>query len=248
MGAGQAPDLKQTRAWIAQARAGDSAAMEALAEAHARLVASVAKRFIGRGAEYEDLYQVGCVGLVKAIQRFDLNFDVQFSTYAVPLIMGEIKRFLRDDGQVKVSRGLKENAQKLRLLEQRLANEWGRNPTIAELASESGMDQGDVILALDAARPVASLDEEQELGKDGQSQARIDRIADERADGEHTVDRIWLQELLEQLEPRERKLIFLRYFEEKTQAETGLILGVSQVQVSRMEGRILRKMRLADSG
>jgi len=224
---------------ILLAQQGDEKAQEVLVEKNLALVKSIVRKFLGRGVEFEDLFQIGCMGLVKAIRNFNGSYNVQFSTYAVPMIAGEIKRFLRDDGMVKVSRSLKELAAKAAAAEENLKCSLGRDPAISEVAEAVGVSAEEVIFARDAARSCVSLNEPiyEEEGA-----ALIDRIAGEEETG-GIIDRILLKELLQQLEPRERQIIFLRYFKDQTQSQIAAQLGVSQVQVSRLESRILKKMR-----
>jgi len=203
------------------------------------LVHSVAKRFIGRGAEYEDLVQIGSLGLVKAARNFDESTGYKFSTYAVPMIMGEIKRYLRDDGAVKISRSIKENAGKLGYAKERLKKNLGRSPTISELAKETGISKEDVVSALEAMQPVGSI---YETAPDGESYV-LDRLAVSEDEEEETVNRIFLKELIDSLDSCSQKVILLRYFKEKTQQQIAEELGVSQVQVSRIEKKILEELR-----
>jgi RNA polymerase sporulation-specific sigma factor len=229
---------------IHRMRAGDADAREELVERNTGLVKSIVKRFLGRGVDYEDLYQIGCMGLVKALNNYDTAFNVRFSTYAVPMIAGEIKRHLRDDGMVKVSRTLKELAQRAMAASESICRKTSVEPTIEEIAEAVDAAPGDVLLALEAARSHLSLFEPSmdERGEEGPM--RIDRI--EQADENLAlVDRILLKQLLKKLEPGERKLIVMRYFRETTQSEIAREMGVSQVQVSRMESRIIRKLREA---
>ncbi|MBE5785751.1 MAG: sigma-70 family RNA polymerase sigma factor, partial [Clostridiales bacterium] len=195
----------------------------------------------GRHAEYEDLFQIGCMGLVKAIMHFDLAYDVRFSTYAVPMIAGEIKRFLRDDGMIKVSRSIKTLAAQAAAAQERLCAALGRDVGIAEIAAELHAEAEDVAAALEAARPHMSI-YEPAYGEDSDA-LLLDRMEDGRDNIGITLNRVMLKELLSSLEPRERTLILLRYFSDKTQTEIAGVLGISQVQVSRLESRILQKMR-----
>ncbi len=226
---------------IVRAQQGDDGATERLLNGNIALVRSIVRRFIGRGAEYDDLFQIGCLGLVKAIRRFDVSFDVRFSTYAVPMIAGEIKRFLRDDGMIKVSRTLKELAARAAAAKEKLSNALGREPAIEEIAREIGAAAEDVLMALESARPHISI-YEPVYGED--SDTLVIDTAAAKDDTLDAVDRVMLKELVCALEPRERQLIILRYFMDKTQIEIAGLMGVSQVQVSRMESRILKKLRL----
>ena len=225
---------------LRRAQAGDEEAANRLAEENLALVRSVVKRFLGRGTEYEDLYQIGCLGLVKAIRHFNPDFGVQFSTYAVPMISGEIKRFLRDDGPVKVGRSLKELAAQALGVRERIASERGASPGIVEIAAELGVSPEDVALSLDAVRPTVSLNERLYDEDDG---ATKEDLLPDPAVEETMVDRILIKELLGTLDVRERQIIMLRYFRDCTQSQVAARLGVSQVQISRLESKILKKMR-----
>jgi len=234
------PSGAETLALILRAQQGDEEAMDTLVRANMALVRSIVKKYLNRGTEYEDLYQIGSMGLVKAIKNFDTSYDVRFSTYAVPMIAGEIKRFLRDDGMVKVSRSLKELAARTAAAQTELANALGREPGILELAERMGEDAGNIALALDAARPHVSI-YEPAYGDEGDAMV-MDRLS--CPDGaEKALDRVLLAGLMKTLEPRERSIIALRYFRDKTQSEIAAALGISQVQVSRLEGRIIKKLR-----
>ena len=207
------------------------------------LIWSIVRRFMNRGYEPEDLFQIGSIGLLKAIDKFDTGYDVKFSTYAVPMITGEIKRFLRDDGMLKVSRTIKENAVKIRGVRETMSSELNREPTIEELSRKTGISKEDVVLALDSANEVESLHKTVYQG-DGSAILLMDRLEENRNDQEELLNRLLLEELLKELSDQERELITLRYFEEKTQSDIAKRLGISQVQVSRMEKRILTRLRL----
>ncbi len=215
---------------LMQAKNGDDNAKEKLVEQNLGLVWSVARRFMGRGYDIEDLFQIGCIGLIKCIEKFSFEYNVQFSTYAVPLIQGEIKRFLRDSGAVKVSRSLKEMNMKVEIYRQKVMKEKGYDPGIEEIASALSFDACDIVMALEARVELEPIDAPGVMTKSEEYSQDI-------------VDRVTLIELLNNLAPNERELIRLRYFEEKTQQETGKVLGLSQVQVSRMEKKILEKMK-----
>lgn len=234
---------------IAQAQAGDRAAREVLIEENLGLVHHIVKRFAGRGYDMEDLFQTGTIGLIKAIDKFDLSYDVRFSTYAVPMISGEIKRFLRDDGPVKVSRTLKENGWKVRQAAERLAHRHGREATLEEIAQETGISREDVVMAMEANGEVESI-YKTIYQSDGNEIRLVDKVASQTQspdygdeEKEKLLNHMLLQQLLEGLDETERKLIRLRYFEEKTQSEVAAVLGISQVQVSRMEKKILLRLR-----
>ncbi len=234
---------------IAQAQAGDQAAREVLIEENLGLVHHIVKRFAGRGYDMEDLFQTGTIGLIKAIDKFDLTYDVRFSTYAVPMISGEIKRFLRDDGPVKVSRTLKENGWKVRQAAEKLAHRHGRDATLEEIAQETGIQREDVVMAMEANGEVESI-YKTIYQSDGNEIRLVDKVASQSQSPEYVdeekeklLNHMLLQQLLEGLEETERELIRLRYFEEKTQSEVAAVLGTSQVQVSRMEKKILLRLR-----
>lgn len=221
---------------------GDRQAREQLITENVGLVWSMVRRFLGRGCEAEDLFQIGTIGLIKAIDKFDVTFDVKFSTYAVPMISGEIKRFLRDDGMIKVSRTLKENNMKLRAAGERLSTKLGRDATLEELAEDTGMSMEDIVLAMEACTEVESLSKPVNRA-DGSESTLAERIPGEEDATEQIVNHLVMKQLLEALKEEERNLIELRYFQNKTQTEIACILGVSQVQVSRMEKKILQRMR-----
>ena len=235
---------EQANSLIRRAQSGDRQAMDVLVERNVALVKSIVKRFLGRGLEYDDLFQLGCVGLIKAVNNFSGEYGVMFSTYAVPMIAGEIRRFLRDDGAIKVSRTLKELAYKAQRESSRICAETGREPSVGVLAELVGCDCAELVAAMDACRGCMSLSEpvfEDDTGE------LIDRISVSEEPGTD-IERILLKELIGSLPPRDRKLITLRYFCDKTQSETAKLLGVSQVQVSRLEGRIIAALRGMMSG
>lgn len=232
---------EETLALIERAQAGEEEAQERLVVCNAPLVRSIVRKYTGRGAEYEDLYQIGCLGLVKAIRNFDTGYNVRFSTYAVPMIAGEIKRFLRDDGMIKVSRSLKELAARAAAAQAELSSSTGREPGVMEIAQALGEAPEDIAMALEAARPHVSI-YEPAFGEDSEPQM-IDRMAGDAGGEEEALNRVLLKELLGTLDARERRIILLRYFSDKTQSEIAGMLGVSQVQVSRLESRILQKLR-----
>ena len=234
---------------IEKAQAGDASARKILIEENLGLVHHIVKRFAGRGYEAEDLFQTGTVGLMKAIDHFDLSYDVKFSTYAVPLIAGEIRRFLRDDGPVKVSRSLKDANYKLRQEAARIQTQEGRDPTLRELCEKTGIAYEDAVMAVAAAGEVESLSKPVYEG-DGKEIALMDQLAARSADNtwedaekNRLVDRMLLKQLIDELPEQEKILIRLRYYEDQTQAQIAKKLGISQVQVSRMEKKILIRMR-----
>lgn len=219
---------------IKQAQQGDMEASEQLVAQNSGLIWSVAKRFIGRGTEAEDLYQLGCVGFLKAVEGFDLCFGTQFSTYAVPKISGEIRRFLRDDGAVKVSRGIKERAAVIKTTRNALTLALGRDPTIAEISRQTGFSPEDIALAETATAAMESI--QRETGEDGFC---LEDILTDTESEERMVEKIALRQAIEALPERERTVIQLRYFHSLTQQRVAKVLDVSQVQVSRIEKKAL---------
>jgi RNA polymerase sporulation-specific sigma factor len=197
---------------------------------------------MGRGYEAEDLYQIGAIGLIRAIDKFDFHYDVKFSTYAVPLISGEIKRFLRDDGMIKISRSLKENQWKIKKAMEIYLHENGREATVEELSEILGMEPEEIILAMEAVVEIESMEQSLYNG-DGKEISLKERIADEKDEEEELTNKLFLQQLLQTLDKRDLELILLRYFENKTQTQVAEILGISQVQVSRLEKKILRYLK-----
>ncbi len=234
--------MEEVAVLIARAQQGDKEAREVLIEKNLGLVHAIARRFVGRGVEAEDLFQIGTIGLIKAIDHFDLSYEVKFSTYAVPLISGEIKRFLRDDGLLKVSRTLKEQAMKINLVRQRLQGKWGREPTLQEIATEAMLSVEEIVAATEADYQVESI-YASIYGNDGSEMILADMLGKEDEEKENLLNRMLLNQLLEQLDEKESELIRLRYFQDKTQTEVARIFGISQVQVSRMEKKILLNMR-----
>ena len=208
------------------------------------LIYSVVKRFLGRGVDAEDLYQIGSIGLLKAIDHFDTSFDVRFSTYAIPMITGEIKRFFRDDGIIKISRSLKENYCKIQQVRTVLCEKLGREPLMDEVCKEMQLDMDEFILSWEVDNAVESLQKVIYQG-DGSEINLMDKIPEKKNQQEEMIDRIYLEEMIRTLPADERKLIYMRYFQEKTQTEIAKEMGISQVQVSRVEKRILKKMREA---
>ena len=229
-------------ALIGRAHQGDKRARDILTEKNMGLVHSIAARFKNRGVEMENLVQIGCIGLLKAIDKFDLSYDVKFSTYAVPMITGEIKRFLRDDGMVKVSRSLKEMAAKAYALREQLILEKGREPQIEELAKELGVSREELVLAMDSQGQVESL-QKTIYQSDGNEISLGERLPQEENQQEKVVNRMFLEQALNMLDKKERELIYLRFFQDRTQSSIAGELGMSQVQVSRMEKKILKRLR-----
>lgn len=224
-----------------RAQRGEKEARDILFNKNTGLVRHVMKRFLSRGLEAEDLFQIGAVGLLKAIDKFDTDYGVCFSTYAVPMIVGEVQRFLRDDGPIKVSRGIKENLNRLRGVREQLAQRLGREPTIAELSAESGISAEDIVLAFESGREVESI--YKTVYETDDSELCLVDMLGENAESDDVLDRLFVEGLLEGLGERERRLIVLRFFENRTQVQTAKALGMSQVQVSRMEKKVLLQMR-----
>ncbi|MEG1003113.1 RNA polymerase sporulation sigma factor SigF [Clostridium sp.] len=225
------------------AKLGDQKALNRLIEMNLALVSSISKKFLNRGYEYEDIYQIGSIGLVKAINNFDPSFNVKFSTYAVPMIIGEIKRFLRDDGMIKVSRNLKTLARKIHYCKEELTKKLDRDPTIDELSEYSGIDKEDMLIALESASSMQYLYDTIHQD-DGAPVLLIDKISQKGVDDDNAmIDRIALKEAIGTLDIKARQIIMLRYFKDKTQVQVAKLLGISQVQVSRIEKKVLLKMR-----
>ncbi len=227
---------------IALAQQGDGYAREQMVMKNVGLVWSIVRHFGSRGYDLEDLYQIGCIGLLKAIDKFDPQFEVKFSTYAVPMITGEIKRFLRDDGMIKVSRSIKELGMRVKALREEMTWELGREPGLEELAERVGASREEVAASLEAGAEVESLYKTISNGED-QNLCLMDRLPDQREDQERLLNRMLLEQLLLQLDEKEREIIVRRYFENHTQSQIAADLDISQVQVSRLEKKILRRMR-----
>lgn len=227
---------------IKRSQQGDREAQDTLVRANVGLVSVIVKKFLNRGYEYEDLFQIGCIGLIKAIRNFNADFNVKFSTYAVPMIMGEIKRFLRDDGIIKVSRNMKETAKKVKQVKEKLVKEYGREATVEEISKELCITSEDVILSLESlSTPEYLYDTIHQ--DDGSPVLLIDKLGEERDYGSDVTDRVALKEIINTLEPKARQIIVLRYFKDMTQNQIAEILGISQVQVSRIEKKVLDYMR-----
>ena len=228
---------------IKRAQAGEREAREVLIEENLGLVHHIVKRFAGRGYEMEDLFQIGVIGLMKAVDKFNVSFDVKFSTYAVPLISGEIKRFLRDDGMVKVSRTLKENGMRVKYARERLCKKNGFEPSLEEVAKEAELSVEEVVMSMEATIQIESI-YRSVYQNDGSEICMLDQLADERRDEQEVLlNHMVIGQLLEGLAKEERQLIMLRYYQDKTQTEVAGMLGISQVQVSRMEKKILLGLR-----
>ncbi len=209
------------------------------------LIWSIVKRFNGRGYDIEDLYQIGCMGFIKSIKRFDTNFDVKLSTYAVPYMIGEIKRYIRDDGPIKVSRGIKELGIKIRELQKENINKEGKELTIEELEAELKISKEDIALALEANNTVESIDNKFYTdNKDGNSLNFIEKISSNKNEEEMITNKLAIKQLIEDLDKREKEIICLRFYKDKTQSQVAKILGITQVQVSRIERKILANMKM----
>ena len=229
---------------IEKAQSGDKKALEELIEENNGLIWSIVKRFYGRGHEPEDLYQIGCLGFIKSIKRFNTDFEVKLSTYAVPYMIGEIKRYIRDDGPVKVSRSIKDLGIKIKELQREKMNKQGRKPKIQEIAKELKVDLEDVILAMEATNSVESIEGTKHINnKDGKSISLLDTLSTENNEEESITNKLVIGQLIKDLKDREKEIILLRYYKEKTHAQVAKILGISQVQVSRLERKILENMR-----
>ncbi len=235
--------MTETTVLIRRAQSGEREAREVLIEQNLGLVHHIVKRFSGRGYETEDLFQIGVIGLMKAVDKFNMAFDVKFSTYAVPLITGEIKRFIRDDGMIKVSRTLKENGIRAKCAREKLSKELGKEPSIEEVANEAALSVEEVVLSMEANVPVESI-YRSVYQNDGSEICMVDQLADEsKNEQEKLLNHMVVSQLLQGLADKEQQLIIMRYYQEKTQTEVAKILGISQVQVSRMEKKILLGMR-----
>lgn len=227
-----------TEELIAQAQQGDKSASEALITSNSGLIWSVARRFMGRGTEADDLYQLGCLGFIKAVEGFDLEFGTQFSTYAVPKIAGEIRRFLRDDGAIKVSRSIKERSIAIHTQRNQLTAALGREPTISEIAAQTGLTPEEIAMTETATSSTESIN--RETGEDGFC---LENVLTDTESEENLVEKISLRQAIEKLPERERMVVQLRYFHGLTQERASKVLNVSQVQVSRIEKKALQKLR-----
>lgn len=230
-------DAEKIRQLVKEAQQGDEEAKNALIAENSPLIKSIIKRFIGKGLEYDDLYQLGCLGFVKAIKNFNSDFNVKFSTYVVPMVIGEIKRFMRDDGAIKVSRAIKTLNIRINKFVDSFFAENKKQPTIEQIASHFGVEEGDVVMAMDSARMPVSLYMPFEENDDA-SLTIVDRL-ETQPEGETLTDSLSLREVITSLPPRDRKIILMRYFYDKTQSEIASELHISQVQVSRLENKIL---------
>ena len=234
--------MDHTLALITKSQQGDKKARDTVFEENTGLIYSVAKRFVGRGMEMEDLIQIGSIGLLKAVDHFNASFEVKFSTYAVPMIAGEIKRYLRDDGILKVSRSLKENCVRIYSAREKLEKELGREPVMEEIAQSAQLSVDEVVMSLESGAEVESLHKIIYQG-DGNDISLMDRLQEKENGQDAALNRIFLDEILKKLDARERQLIYMRYFKDMTQTEIAAEMGISQVQVSRMEKRILKQLK-----
>lgn len=232
---------------IKKARNGDKVALDTLIEINLPLVSAISKKFLNRGYEYEDIFQIGSIGLIKAVNNFDSDFNVRFSTYAVPMIIGEIKRFLRDDGIIKVSRGIKNMAKKLHYDKEALSKKLNREPTIEELSEYSGISSEEIVFATESVSGMQYLYDTIHQD-DGAPVLLIDKISENSEEDREIIDKIALKEALKNLDVKSRQVIMLRYFKDKTQIQVAKMLGISQVQVSRIEKKVLKIMKERLSG
>lgn len=236
----------EVQALLVQAKAGDEAARERIIHCNLRLVFNLIQRFSNRGYEQEDLFQIGVIGLIKAIDKFDPSYAVRFSTYAVPMIIGEIRRFLRDDGPIKISRSLKETGIRIRYAQEQLTKELGREPKLSEVAEKLELTPEQLTEALEATQYMTSIHEEL-YQDDGDAIYVIDQLAD-REEESKFLDHMALEEVLERLPEREKHILYLRFYRDQTQTEVAKRIGISQVQVSRLERSALKKVREMLSG
>lgn len=228
--------------YIKLAQENNEEAMEMLIKNNSGLIWNIVKRFMGRGYETEDLYQIGSMGLIKAIKRFDINLDVQLSTYAVPYIMGEIKRFIRDDGIIKVSRQTKELAIKIKQIQNEYMNKNGEEISIIKISEILNIPKEEIAAAIESSNNVDSIYSVEGTNED--DRILLEKISDNKDEYNNLLNKITINEIIKQLDEREKQVVLLRYYKEQTQAQVGKILGITQVQVSRIEKRVLDKMRL----
>lgn len=234
--------MKNNEQLLLRVREGDQNAKEELVNNNLGLVHHIVKRFLGRGVEEEDLFQIGSIGLLKAIDRFELSYEVKFSTYAVPMIQGEIKRFLRDDGMIKVSRSIKENSIRINKVVSDYVKSKGYEPTVEIICEKTGLTNEEILMAMESHTEVESI--YQTVGwADEKPQFLVDRISADAKEDENIVNRVLLLQLLDTLSGEDRELLMLRYFEDKTQMQVAEKMGISQVKVSRMEKKILMGLR-----
>lgn len=230
---------------IMEAQNGNEEEMTKLIQENNGLIWSIVKRFTGRGYEIEDIYQIGCIGFIKAIKRFNSEFEVKLSTYAVPYILGEIKRFLRDDGPIKLSRSIKELNVKIKELQKEYLNKKGKEITLQELAKELKVSKEEIAMAIDSGTPIDSLENASYRdNKTDKTISLIDKISTNTDEALLISNKITIQQLIKDLEDREKEVIILRYYKEKTQMQVAKILGITQVQVSRIEKKVLNSMKV----
>lgn len=231
---------ESNEAILKKATLGNDWALEKMIETNSGLIWSIAKRFIGRGYELEDLYQIGCIGMIKSIRKFNFEFGVKFSTYAVPYILGEIKKFIRDDGMIKISRATKELGMKIKEIEKKYLIKTGESISVKNLSEILKVSEEEIVSAIEALRQVESINEE--IYENGKC-TKLDKIMINKDEQGKIIDRITLNEMINKLKERDKKVIVLRFYREKTQTQVAEILGISQVQVSRIERRILKELK-----
>lgn len=234
-------DERSTIEYIRRAKTGETFAKETLIEHNVSLIKCIVKRYLGKGVDYDDLFQIGCMGFLKAIAGFDESFGVKFSTYAVPMIAGEIKRFMRDDGSVKVSRAMKQTAKEMNAFVEAYVLQHGKQPSVGEIAAAFGMDEAETVFTMGSSKMPVSLQSGSEY-KDGKERELIETLP-ARDDQEDWLDKMLLRGAIDELSERDKKIIVLRYFRDMTQSEVAEKIGVSQVQVSRIENRIIKEFR-----
>ncbi len=239
-------DEKDTLYYLRLAKSGDGAAKEKLLTENVSLLKSILRRYLGKGVEYDDLFELACMGFLKAIAGFDEKFGVRFSTYAVPMIAGEIKRFLRDDGSIKVSRAMKRTAREMNKYIEDYTAEHGEAPTVKQLSDVFSLDEGEVVMTLGSSRMPLSIYERSDY-KDEKSVTLMDKLPAKDTQDD-MIDRMLLKNAIEGLPEREKKIVFLRYFRDMTQSEVAREIGVSQVQVSRIESRLIEQFKRALEG
>lgn len=229
---------------IIKAQNGSNEEMSKIVQKNSGLIWSIVNRFANRGYSKEDLYQIGCIGLIKAIKRFDINFNVKITTYSVPYIIGEIKRFIRDDGPIKVSRSIKELNIKIMELQKEYFNKYGRDITLDEISRELKISKEEITMALDSTRPVDSIESAKYTdNKTDKTVSILEQISTGRDEQTEITNRIAIKNLINELDEREKEIIMLRYYKQKTQMQVSKIMGITQVQVSRIERKILDNMR-----
>ncbi len=229
---------------IIRAQEGDKFELENLIKNNNGLIWSIVRRFNGRGYELDDLYQIGCMGFIKAIKRFDTNFEVKLSTYAVPYMIGEIKRFIRDDGPIKISRSTKELGIKIKELKRDYQNKKGKEISFEELEKELNVSKEDIIIAIEACQNIESIENNSYTNpKDGKTISLLERLTSNKNEEEILTNKIVVKELIDGLDKRDKEIIMLRFFKERTQTEVAKIMGVTQVQISRLEKKILNNMK-----